>query len=75
MDRSEAKLYQTIILTLDDGSKISFTGPAQVFPDDTRRVVNIKIFEPCPLPDSMKFELMSSIINAEKAAGSVGDKR
>ena len=62
MGRSEAKLYQTIILTCDDGSRLLYTGPAQVFPNDERKVVNIKITEPRPLPDGMKFESMSSVI-------------
>ena len=58
--------YQTIILTCDDGSRILFSGPAQVFPDDKRKVVNIKITEPQPLPKGMKFESMSSVIDEGK---------
>ena len=59
--------YQTIILTCDDGSRVLFSGPAQVFPDDKRKVVNIKITDPRPLPDGMKFESMSSVIDEGKA--------
>ena len=58
--------YQIIILTCDDGSRLLYTGPAQVFPDDERRVVNIKITEPQPLPKGMKFESLDDFLNEKE---------
>ena len=64
--RGNRRAYQTIILTCNDGSRILFSGPAQVFPNDERKVVNIKITEPYPLPKGMKFESLSDLLDEEE---------
>ena len=69
----DKNMYQTIILTCDDGSRILFSGPAQVFPDDERKVVNIKITEPYPLPEGMKFESLDDLLNEKDKKAGIDD--
>lgn len=49
------KDYQEVIITLDDGTKLSYTGEANLYPGDTRSVRNIQFTEPRPLPEGCSF--------------------
>jgi hypothetical protein len=59
--------YQTVIVTLSNGTTGSFTGPAIVNPNNKDlRISRIVFTEPQELPKGMKFELIDR--NDEKGA-------
>lgn len=52
--------FQTVIITFDDGSVASFTGPACVFPGEELRVTKVRFTEPREFgPDYAGFEAIS----------------
>jgi len=48
--------YQTVIITLDDGSVHTFIGPVMAEPGDTRRVSSVRFTFATKLPEGAKFE-------------------
>lgn len=50
----ENNLYQTIILTLDNGTNAVFTGPAQIFEEGVK-VTKVVVTMPVALPPMLKF--------------------
>jgi hypothetical protein len=47
--------YQTVVITLSDGSVHQFTGKAFTKRGDTRTVVDIKFTDPAKLPTDVKW--------------------
>jgi alpha-acetolactate decarboxylase len=61
---SNSEMYQIVMLTLSDGRVVSFTGKAFCEKtDEDVTVVNIQITEPMPLPNDMRFEPMSVLVD------------
>jgi len=58
MTTDKPNLYQTVKLTLSDGSSHCFTGPAVVFPGERRTITDVAFTEPKPLPQGCKFEII-----------------
>jgi hypothetical protein len=46
------EMIQSIIVTFDDGSEATFTGPAVCFKGDKRKISNIIFTEPKLLPEN-----------------------
>ena len=56
--------YQSVIITLNDGTRLVYTGKAQVFEGDTRSVVGVKFTEPKDLPAGTTFDVIKEDANA-----------
>ena len=56
MTTKKPQLYQTVKLTLSDGSSHCFTGPAAVFPGERRTITDVAFTEPKPLPKDCRFD-------------------
>jgi len=54
------EMYQSVILTFDDGTKATFTGKAYVFPGCQSYVTAIHFSEPRPMPDGASWEEVPS---------------
>lgn len=48
--------YQTVTLDLDDGRRVTYSGRAQVDPEEAVKVVGVAISRPRPLPEGCRFE-------------------
>lgn len=57
---TKPEMYQSVILTLNDGRKGRFLGPALVFKKDkgVKTVVDVQFTEPKPMPNGMSFEVI-----------------
>lgn len=51
--------YQSVILTLSDGTTVTFTGKVAVRPGDKRLITKIVFTEPGMLPEGTFFEEIS----------------
>jgi hypothetical protein len=55
------KMYQNCIVTLSDGRKLTFIGPAQAFDRDKGiAIVDIAFTNPKPLPENCYFETLDN---------------
>ena len=52
-------MFQTVILTLSDGRKANFTGPAQLFDGDS--IVKVDATVAMPLPKGQEWEMEVSL--------------
>ena len=52
----KVEMIQSILITFDDNSNHVFTGEACVFPGDKRMLIDVKFFEPEPMPEGCAFE-------------------
>lgn len=56
-ERVTRQYAQSVILTLEDGRKVSYSGPAQIDPADLGvKVAKIEFTPPMPLPAGCYFE-------------------
>lgn len=54
-------MYQNCIVTLSDGRKLTFIGPAQAFDRDKGiAIVDIAFTNPKPLPENCYFETLDN---------------
>ena len=56
--------YQSVVITLDDGTRLVYTGKAQVFEGDTRTPVSWGFTEPKDLPAGTTFDVIKEDANA-----------
>lgn len=56
IDAAKPEYYQSVVITLDDGSKHTFTGRVCTFKGDKRRIADIAFTEPKPLPADCHFQ-------------------
>jgi len=57
--KTKKEMYQTVILTLSDGSVWSATGKARFYPgEDNPMILRTQFLAPQELPEGMKFEDM-----------------
>lgn len=61
-----AEMFQSVIITLDDGSTIVYSGLAQVFPDVPRRVLSVKFTTPQELPPDYRVEKIEFLFESEQ---------
>lgn len=61
---------QSAIITLDDGTLLTFTGKATLWPGDPRRVVAIRFTPPMVLPEGYSLEVIRSDDNAKETVSS-----
>ncbi len=54
--------YQTVTLILADGRRASYTGAAQMDPNNPPKVVGVEVSIPRPLPDGVEFSDLASIV-------------
>ena len=47
----DSRMQQSVVITFDDGSWATFTGPAIAYPGDKLRIVDTVFTEPRPLED------------------------
>jgi len=57
------QMFQSVVITLDDGSAIVYSGAAQVELDTPRRVVNVKFTTPQELPPDCRMEKIDFLFN------------
>lgn len=66
---SEATRFgQSVVLTLSDGRKVAYFGPAQVLPDDMPTgVSHVTFTEPIPLADGVTWGPVADVIDTSEA--------
>lgn len=57
--------YQSVIITLSDGSKHIFTGPVVLKPGDPRYIKRVKVTPPRKLMEGYEFKKMEAECNKE----------
>lgn len=57
-----------MVLTFDDGTTVTFTGPAVIYPGDDRkkRVIDVMFTQPSDLPDGWVWETVSDVYEGEE---------
>lgn len=67
MNLDNMEYYQTVILTLEDGRRCVFTGPAitEVGETPLLKIVKVQLTMPAKLPDGCKLEVMETCKDAD----------
>lgn len=56
---------QSVILTLDDGREVIYTGRVQIRPDEPARgVIGVRFTEPTTLPENCEIVMLKEILDA-----------
>jgi hypothetical protein len=59
-------MIQSVFITLDDGRRLQFSGPAAIWPDDPpARIVDVKFGQPMPLPEGCHIETIGGEANGK----------
>ena len=71
MKSKKDQMIQGVIITFDDGTTASFSGPAVCFEGEKKKISNIIFTEPKPLPENCSWSITEgdSISNVKKQNG------
>jgi hypothetical protein len=71
MKVKKEEMIQGVILTFDDGTTASFSGPAVCFNGEKKKISGISFTEPKPLPEDCSWSITGgdSLSNVKKQNG------